>query len=68
MASVVRASYVAFTALKLIGALYLVWLGFQALAARAAETLQRHRVRAALDRVTGVVLIGLGLRLAIEHR
>jgi RhtB (resistance to homoserine/threonine) family protein len=150
VASVVRASYVAFTVLKLIGALYLVWLGFQALraarhagsdphpsetskpamsalggfrqgllsdlanpkigifftsllpqfvdpghpvllpfvalggvfvlmtvvwlsvycliAARAAQTLQRPRVKAALDRITGVVLIGLGLRLAIEHR
>jgi RhtB (resistance to homoserine/threonine) family protein len=148
VASVVRASAVAFTVVKLIGALYLVWLGLQALraagrtsddeqpsraaasramgalrqgfvsdlanpkigvfftsllpqfvqpgrpvllpfmalgaifvlmtalwlsaycliAARAAETLRRPRVRAALDRVTGVVLIALGLRLATEHR
>jgi threonine/homoserine/homoserine lactone efflux protein len=151
VASVVRASAVAFTVLKLIGALYLVWLGLRALrgashvaageqaspavprpaigplgafrqgfltdlanpkigvfftsllpqfvdpgrpvllpflalgavfalmtvlwlcayclvAARAAETLRRPRVRAALDRVTGVVLIAIGLRLATEHR
>ncbi|MGZ4165948.1 MAG: LysE family translocator [Solirubrobacteraceae bacterium] len=151
VASLVRASEVAFTALKLAGALYIVWLGFQALraagresrdegaarpvrgpvmsarggfrqgclsdlanpkigifftsllpqfvspghpvlvpflilgaifvamtvvwlaaytlvAARAAETLRRPRVRAALDRVTGVVLIAIGLRLAAEHR
>jgi RhtB (resistance to homoserine/threonine) family protein len=150
VASVVRASAVAFTVLKLAGALYLVWLGIQALraarhaesgarlavtdkpamsalggfrqgllsdlanpkigifftsllpqfvspghsvllpflalgavfavmtlvwlfayclvAARAAKTLQRPRVKAAMDRVTGVVLIALGLRLAIEHR
>jgi RhtB (resistance to homoserine/threonine) family protein len=151
VASVLRASDLAFTVLKLAGALYLVWLGVQALraarlaagdeqaslapprpamgalggfrqglfsdlanpkigvfftsllpqfvdpgrpvlvpflalgavfvlmtvlwlcaycliAARAAETLQRPRVRAALDRVTGVVLIALGLRLATEHR
>jgi RhtB (resistance to homoserine/threonine) family protein len=150
VASVVRASYLAFTILKLLGALYLIWLGVQALraarhpgsaggsprsnkpvmgmlggfrqgllsdlanpkigifftsllpqfvdpghpvllpflalgsvfvvmtvlwlsayclvASRAAETLQRPRVRAAMDRVTGVVLIGLGLRLAMEHR
>ena len=150
VASVVRASAVAFTVLKLIGALYLVWLGLQALraagrtesvarfpavskpamgalggfrqgllsdlanpkigifftsllpqfvdpgqsvllpflalgavfvlmtllwlsaycliAARAAKTLQRPRVKAAMDRVTGIVLIALGLRLAIEHR
>ena len=33
VASVVRASVLAFTALKLIGALYLVWLGVQALRA-----------------------------------
>jgi threonine/homoserine/homoserine lactone efflux protein len=141
----VRASAVAFTVLKLIGALYLVWLGLQALraaghaaageqaslaaarpamgalggfrqgflrigvfftsllpqfvdpgrpvllpfialgavfvlmtvlwlcaycliAARAAETLRRPRVREALDRVTGIVLIAIGLRLATEHR
>ena len=151
LASLVRASEVAFTVLKLVGALYLVWLGIQALraaghesaaedserrsgasamgarggfrqgvlsdlanpkigifftsllpqfvsagrpvlvpflvlgaifvamtvvwllaytlvAARAAQTLMRPQVRAALDRVTGVVLIGLGLRLAVERR
>jgi RhtB (resistance to homoserine/threonine) family protein len=150
VASVVRASAVAFTIVKLIGAVYLVWLGLQALrdarhtrsagrtpgtektmmgmlagfrqgllsdlanpkigifftsllpqfvdpgrpvllpflalgavfvlmtvlwlsayclvAARAAETLQRPRVKAGLDRVTGIVLVGLGIRLAIEHR
>jgi RhtB (resistance to homoserine/threonine) family protein len=151
VASLVRASEVAFTVLKLLGALYLVWLGFQALraagrpvgehdpshaagrpamgarggfrqgflsdlanpkigifftsllpqfvsaghavllpflilgaifvvmtvvwllaytlvAARAARTLMRPGVRAALDRFTGVVLIGLGLRLAVERR
>lgn len=150
VASVVRASAVAFTVLKLAGALYLVWLGLQALraarstqsgtvaltlnrpamsalggfrqgllsdlanpkigifftsllpqfvdpgrpvllpflalgavfvcmtvlwlsaycliAARAAKTLQRPRVKATMDRVTGIVLIALGLRLAVEHR
>jgi RhtB (resistance to homoserine/threonine) family protein len=151
VASLVRASAVAFTVLKLLGAVYLVWLGIQALraadrepaqdraarttggpvmtarggfrqgclsdlanpkigifftsllpqfvtagrpvllpflilgaifvamtvlwltlytlvAARAAQTLTRPRVRAALDRFTGVVLIAIGLRLAAEHR
>jgi RhtB (resistance to homoserine/threonine) family protein len=151
VASLVRASEVAFTVLKLVGALYLVWLGIQAwraashatnpdgtghanprtalgarggfrqglfsdlanpkigvfftsllpqfvdpgkpvllpflalgavfvlmtviwllaycmVAARAAQTLQRPRVKAALDRVTGTVLIGIGLRLATERR
>jgi RhtB (resistance to homoserine/threonine) family protein len=152
VASVVRASEVAFTTLKLVGALYLIWLGVQALraagrghdpdaeasaasgrralgpgggfrqgllsdlanpkigvfftsllpqfvdpgrpvllpflalaavfvlmtvawlsayclvAARAAETLLRPRVRAVMDRITGVVLIAIGLRLATERR
>ena len=150
VASLVRASAVAFTVLKLVGALYLIWLGFQALraarhkdsgsgpstankpvmsalggfrqgllsdlanpkigifftsllpqfvdsghsvlvpflalgavfvvmtalwlfaycliAARAAKILHRPRVRAAMDRGTGTVLIALGLRLALEHR
>jgi RhtB (resistance to homoserine/threonine) family protein len=151
LASLVRESAVAFTVLKLIGALYLIWLGVQALraatkhgpgeqasgaassrtigtfggfrqgfisdianpkigvfftsllpqfvdpgrpvllpflalgavfvlmtivwlaayslvAAHAAQTLHRPRVKAALDRFTGVVLIAIGLRLATESR
>jgi threonine/homoserine/homoserine lactone efflux protein len=45
------------------------WLSAYCLvAARAAGTLQRPRVKAALDRVTGAVLIAIGLRLATEHR
>jgi threonine/homoserine/homoserine lactone efflux protein len=47
----------------------LVWLSAYCLvAARAAETLQRPRVRAGMDRFTGIVLIALGLRLALERR
>lgn len=150
LASLVRASAVAFAVLKLAGALYLVWLGLQALrsagrtetradaaganrremgavggfrqglltdlanpkigvfftsllpqfvdpgqsvllpflalgsvfvvmtaiwlsayclvADRTARTLRRPRVKAAMDRVTGIVLIGVGVRLATEHR
>jgi threonine/homoserine/homoserine lactone efflux protein len=150
VASIVRSSAVAFTALKLIGAVYLIWLGMGALgaarrhwarpepegaerkplgatggfrqgvlsnlanpkiaafftsllpqfigsgrsvlapllllgsvfvlmtlawlcayaviAARASGVLRRPRVKAALDRLTGVVLIGLGVRLATERR
>jgi threonine/homoserine/homoserine lactone efflux protein len=46
-----------------------LWLfAYCMVAARAAETLQRPRVRALMDRITGVVLIALGLRLALEHR
>jgi len=149
LASVVRASIVAFTALKVAGALYLIWLGFQALraarheageqhltatrsalgarggfrqgllsdlanpkigifftsllpqfvdpghpvllpfiglgavfvlmtmawlmaycfiAARATQTLRRPSVKSALDRVTGVALIAVGLGLLTERR
>jgi RhtB (resistance to homoserine/threonine) family protein len=57
----------------LLGAIFvamtLLWLcAYSVIAARAAETLQRPRVRAWMDRVTGVVLIAIGLRLAAEHR
>ena len=57
----------------LLGGLFVlmtvVWLcGYALLAARASAVLGRPRVRAALDRVTGVVLIGLGVRLALERR
>jgi threonine/homoserine/homoserine lactone efflux protein len=150
VASIVRASDTAFTALKLIGAAYLVWLGIQALraarrggahsdpesarrapldgrggfrqgllsdlanpkigafftgllpqfagpghsvllpflalgglfvlmtvvwlcayalvAVRASELLRRPRVRATIDRLSGAILIGFGVRLALERR
>jgi threonine/homoserine/homoserine lactone efflux protein len=149
VASIVRASDTAFTALKLIGAAYLVWLGLQALraagrdahsnpdparrtaldgrggfrqglisdlanpkigafftgllpqfagaghsvlipflvlgglfvlmtvvwlsgyalvAVMASAVLRRQRVKATIDRVSGVILIGFGVRLALERR
>jgi len=151
VAAVVRASAVAFTALKLVGACYLAWLGLQALraawrrdghavdggglqrrelgtlggfrqglfsdlanpkiavfftgllpqfvssrhavlepflilgglfvamtlawlcayalvAARVSAVLTRPRVKAALDALTGAVLVGFGVRLALERR
>jgi threonine/homoserine/homoserine lactone efflux protein len=57
----------------LLGALFalmtVTWLsGYAVLAAKAGGLLRRPRVNAALDRVSGCVLIGLGLRLATEHR
>jgi RhtB (resistance to homoserine/threonine) family protein len=57
----------------LLGGLFVamtaVWLcSFALVAARASSLLKRPRVKATLDRVTGVVLIGLGLRLASERR
>ena len=57
----------------LLGAIFvvmtLVWLcAYALLAARASATLQRPAVSRALERFTGVVLIGLGVRLATESR
>jgi threonine/homoserine/homoserine lactone efflux protein len=56
-----------------LGALFnlfgVVWLSAYALAAaRAGDTLRRPRVRAVLDYLSGVVLVGLGVRLALEKR
>jgi len=47
----------------------LVWLAFYAVAlATAGEMLRRPRIRRALEGLTGIVLIALGLRLATEQR
>lgn len=49
-------------------ALTLGWLAWYAYALTRARTLfQRPVVRRALDRVTGVVLIGFAVRLATDH-
>jgi RhtB (resistance to homoserine/threonine) family protein len=63
----------AFTPLLFLGVLFavltLLWLAVYALAVgHASGWLRRPGVRKALDRVTGVVLIGFGVRLALEHR
>lgn len=57
----------------LLGAIHLalsvVWLlGYAAVASRAADLLRRPRIGAALERLTGAVLIGFGLRLATERQ
>lgn len=57
----------------LLGAIHLalsvVWLlGYAAVASRAADLLRRPRVGAALERLTGAVLIGFGVRLATERQ
>ena len=45
------------------------WLtGYAFAVAKAGAVLRRPRIRRALDRITGAVLIALGLRLAAEHR
>lgn len=53
----------------LFGALGLAWLTtYSILVARAGDFLRRAGIRRALDGLTGVVLIGLGARLALERR
>lgn len=57
----------------LLGGLFvlmtLVWLcSYALLTARLSVVLARPAVKAALDAVTGVVLVGLGVRLALEPR
>jgi threonine/homoserine/homoserine lactone efflux protein len=60
-------------ALLFLGALFntlgLVWLTCYALAAaRGRAVLQRPRIRTLLDYLSGTVLIGLGIRVAVERR
>jgi RhtB (resistance to homoserine/threonine) family protein len=60
-------------ALLVLGAVFnllgVVWLTSYALAvSRGRAVLQRPRVKAALDALSGVVLVALGFRLALERR
>src|SRR5439155_3061140 len=60
-------------ALLVLGALFntmgVLWLtSYALLAARGRVFLQRPRVKGALDYLSGIVLVGLGLRLALERR
>ena len=53
----------------LFNAMGVFWLlSYAVLAARARAVLGRPAVKRTLDRVTGTVLVGLGVRLALEHR
>ena len=61
----------ALTQLLALGALFnvlgLLWLtGYALAAARGGHVLRRPRVRTALAYVTGFVLVGLGIRVALE--
>ena len=65
--------HASFAALVLLGALFcaigLTWLTLYVLAiARVGDFLRRPRPRRILDAITGVVLVGFGIRLAAEHR
>ncbi len=45
-----------------------LWLtAYAAVVARLGDVLRAGRVRTALDRISGVVLVALGLRLATER-
>jgi threonine/homoserine/homoserine lactone efflux protein len=62
-----------FMGLAALGLLFstmtLLWLTGYALAtARMADALRRPRIRRTLDGITGVTLIGLGVKLAAEER
>jgi threonine/homoserine/homoserine lactone efflux protein len=49
--------------------LSLIWLSaYASVVARAGDVLRRGRARRALDAVSGFVLVGLGVRLALERR
>jgi RhtB (resistance to homoserine/threonine) family protein len=53
----------------IFAALTLLWLaGYSLLVGRASAVMRRPSVRKALDRFTGLVLIGFGIKLAFEHR
>jgi threonine/homoserine/homoserine lactone efflux protein len=53
----------------LFNAMGVAWLcAYGALVARGRDVLGRPRVRRAIDRVTGTVLVGLGVRLAVDER
>lgn len=69
---VVRSS-ASFLGLLLLGAIFcaitLTWLTLYAIVvARIGDFLRRDRIRRAMEATTGVVLVGLGVRLATEPR
>jgi threonine/homoserine/homoserine lactone efflux protein len=69
----VPAHHAPFFALLTLGFLFcvltLAWLSiYSILVARAGDFLRRSGIRRALDGLTGVVLIGLGFKLALERR
>ena len=60
-------------AFLLLGALFnclgIAWLlAYAALALRGRAVLSRPRARRAVDRLSGIALVALGARLALEHR
>jgi threonine/homoserine/homoserine lactone efflux protein len=65
--------HASFATLLMLGLLFnamtLIWLtGYALVVARVGDVLRRDRVRRSMEGVTGLVLVGLGLRLATERR
>jgi threonine/homoserine/homoserine lactone efflux protein len=65
--------HVSFATLLMLGivfnAMTLTWLtGYALVVARVGDVLRRDRVRRSMEAVTGLALVGLGLRLATERR
>jgi threonine/homoserine/homoserine lactone efflux protein len=65
--------HASFATLLMLGLLFnamtLIWLtGYALVVARVGDMLRRDRVRRSMEAVTGIVLVGLGLRLATERR
>jgi RhtB (resistance to homoserine/threonine) family protein len=68
----VSAGHPALPQMLFLGAIFVVlnvvWMcGYALAAVRLSDVLSRARVKAALDRFTGLVLVGVGIRLAIER-
>lgn len=68
----VSSGHPALPQMLMLGAIFVVlnvfWMcGYALAAVRLSDVLSRARVKAALDRFTGVVLVGVGIRLAIER-
>jgi len=69
----VTRSAASFLGLLLLGAIFcsitLTWLTLYAIVvSRIGDFLRRDRIRRAMEATTGVVLVGLGLRLATNPR
>ena len=53
----------------LLALIVAIWLSiYVVILAKAGELFRRPLVRQVMERITGVVLIGLGIRLAVEQR
>jgi threonine/homoserine/homoserine lactone efflux protein len=67
------AAFLGMSILHLLGGIFcaitLAWLNVYAVViARVGDFLRRDRIRRAMEATTGVVLVGLGLRLATNPR